>query len=170
VTFEDSDLEQLTAIDEIEVETHSKAGDVHRTIVWPLVRDGVVYLRSFHGPAGRWYREAVVDPGIALVIDGRRVPARAVPAADDASVEACSAALREKYRRSYSLQAMLAAATLPTTLRIEPAPVREPASALASATVREPAPVREPASAPTSATVREPAPVGEPAPAGRKGR
>ena len=123
--FGDSDLEELATIKEIEVETHSKAGEVHRTIVWPLVRDGVVYLRSFHGPAGRWYREALADPSITLVIDGRHVPARAVPAADDASVEACSAALREKYRRSYSLQAMLAPATFPTTLRIEPAAARE---------------------------------------------
>ena len=127
MTFGESDLEQLAATEEVEVETHSKAGDAHRAIVWPLVRDGVVYLRSFHGPAGRWYRETLADPDIALVIEGRRVPARAVPAPDDASVEACSAALREKYRRSYSLAAMLAPATLPTTLRIEPA--RQPASA-----------------------------------------
>jgi hypothetical protein len=122
VRFEESDLERLAATREIEVETHSMAGEVHRTVVWPLVGDGVVYLRSFHGPDGRWYREARADPNIALVIDGRRVPARAVPAPDDASIEACSAALREKYRRSYSLGAMLAPATLPTTLRIEPAP------------------------------------------------
>jgi hypothetical protein len=145
VTFGESDLEQLAATEEVEVETHSKAGDVHRAIVWPLVRDGVVYLRSFHGPAGRWYREALADPDIALVIEGQRVPARAVPAPDDASVEACSAALREKYRRSYSLAAMLAPATLPTTLRIEtsPAPGKR-------------APQRIPA--------------GEPAPAGSKAR
>ncbi len=135
--FGESDLEQLATIREIEVETHSKAGEVHRAIVWPLVRDGVVYLRSFHGPDGRWYREAVADPGIALVIDGRRVPVRAVPAPDDASVEACSAALREKYRRSYSLAAMLAPATLPTTLRIEPS----------SARARKEVPAREPAAA-----------------------
>jgi hypothetical protein len=145
VTFGESDLEQLAATEEVEVETHSKAGDVHRAIVWPLVRDGVVYLRSFHGPAGRWYREALADPDIALVIEGRRVPARAVPAPDDASVEACSEALREKYRRSYSLAAMLAPATLPTTLRIEPSA----------------APGKQ---APPSTEV----PAGEPAPAGSK--
>ena len=127
MTFGESDLEQLATIREIEVETHSKAGEMHRTIVWPLVRHGVVYLRSFHGPDGRWYREALADPEIALVIKGRRVPARAVSAPDDDSVEACSAALREKYRRSYSLAAMLAPATLPTTLRIEAA--RQPATA-----------------------------------------
>jgi hypothetical protein len=128
VRFGESDLEQLAATEEIEVETQPKAGAAHRTIVWPLVRDGVVYLRSFHGPDGRWYREALADPNIALVIDGHPLPARAVHAPDEASIEACSAALRDKYRGSYSLRAMLAPAVLPTTLRIEPAPAREAAA------------------------------------------
>jgi hypothetical protein len=129
VTFEESDLEQLATAEEIAVETRSISGEVHRTIVWPLVRDSTVYLRSYHGPRGRWYREALADPDIALVIDGRRVPARVVLATDEASVEACSAALREKYRRSYSLAAMLTPEVLPTTLRIEAATVPAPSPA-----------------------------------------
>ena len=121
VKFGESDLDLLATTREIRVETRSKSGDVHRTIVWPLVRDGAVYLRSYRGPDGRWYREALADPDIALLFDRRRVPARAVPALDAVSVEACSTALKEKYRRSYSLEAMLEPAVLPTTLRIEPA-------------------------------------------------
>ena len=120
MTFEESDLDLLATTKEIRVETRSKSGDVHKTIVWPLVRDGVVYLRSYRGPKGRWYREALADPEIALLFDRRRVAARAVRATDDASVEACSAALRDKYKRSYSLEAMLVPEVLPTTLRIEP--------------------------------------------------
>jgi hypothetical protein len=123
VTFEESDLDLLASMEEIRVETRSQAGDTHKTIVWPLVRHGVVYLRSYKGPSGRWYREALADPEIALLFDRRRLPARALPATDAASVEACSAALRDKYRRSHSLEAMLAPAVLPTTLRIEPAAV-----------------------------------------------
>ena len=120
MTFEESDLDLLATTKEIRVETRSAAGEVHRTIVWPLVREGVVYLRAYKGPSGRWYREAVADPEIALLFDRRRIPARAVSATDPASVEACSEALRAKYRRSYSLAAMLAPSVLPTTLRIEP--------------------------------------------------
>ena len=120
MTFEESDLDLLASTKEIRVETRSKAGEVHKTIVWPVVRDRVVYLRSYKGPDGRWYREALADPEIALLFDRRRVAARAVPATDAASVEACSAALRDKYPRSYSLEAMLVPAVLPTTLRIEP--------------------------------------------------
>jgi hypothetical protein len=129
VTFEDSDLDLLAATEEIRVETRSSAGEVHKTIVWPVVRDGVVYLRSYKGEQGRWYREAVADPEIALLFDRRRIPARAVAATDEASVEACSAALRDKYPRSYSLDAMLVPAVLPTTLRIERAPTAEAATA-----------------------------------------
>jgi hypothetical protein len=121
VTFEESDLDLLATTKEIRVETRSRSGEVHTTIVWPLVRDGVVYLRSYRGPDGRWYREALADPDIALRFGRRRLPARAVPATDAESVEACSQALREKYRRSYSLEAMLAPSVLPTTLRIEAA-------------------------------------------------
>ena len=123
MTFEDSDLDLLATTKEIRVETRSAAGEVHKTIVWPVVRDGVVYLRSYKGPSGRWYREALADPDVALFFDRRRLAARAIPATDAASVEACSEALREKYRRSYSLEAMLVPDVLPTTLRIEPAPV-----------------------------------------------
>ena len=131
MTFEESDLDLLATTKEIRVETRSAAGEVHKTIVWPVVRDGVVYLRSYRGPSGRWYREALADPEIALLFDRRRLPARAVPATDAASVEACSEALRDKYRRSYSLEAMLAPELLPTTLRIEPAQVGAAAGATA---------------------------------------
>lgn len=132
MTFEESDLDLLATAKEIRVETRSAGGEVHKTIVWPLVRDGVVYLRSYRGPGGRWYREALADPEIVLLFDRRRLAARAIPATDAASVEACSEALREKYRRSYSLEAMLAPDVLPTTLRIEPAAVGAEAGARSS--------------------------------------
>ena len=78
MTFEESDLDRLASAKEIRVETRSQAGEVHKTIVWPLVRDGVVYLRSYKGPGGRWYREALAEPEIALLFDSRRLPPRAV--------------------------------------------------------------------------------------------
>jgi len=121
VKFPDSDLAVLGETQEIEIETRSATGAVHQATVWPLVRDGVVYLRSYKGPAGRWYRDIRNDPWIALSADGFRVEGRAVVADDPASIEACSAALREKYPESYSLAAMLVDEVLPTTVRIEPA-------------------------------------------------
>jgi hypothetical protein len=121
VTFAQSDLTALDAAEEIEIETRAQGGDLRRTIVWPIVRHDVVYLRSYRGPTGRWYREALADPEVALHVDGRRLAATAVPASDPSSVEACSDGLRAKYPSSYSLGAMLVDEVLPTTLRLVPA-------------------------------------------------
>ena len=119
--FEESDLAAMAATKEVDIETRSPSGEAHRTIIWIVEQDGTVYIRSYRGPRGRWFREAVADPEVAIHVDGRRVAARAVPATDPASVEACSAGLRAKYRRSYSLQAMLVDDVLPTTLKLVPA-------------------------------------------------
>ena len=122
MSFEESDLAAMAAAKEVDIETRSKAGKAHRTIIWIVERDGAIYVRSYRGPSGRWYREAVADPEVAVHVHGRRVAARAVPATDPTSVEACSEGLRAKYRRSQSLQAMLVDDVLPTTLKLEPAP------------------------------------------------
>jgi hypothetical protein len=121
VRFEDSDLAAIAAAKEVDIETRSPAGETHRTIIWIVEQDGTVYIRSYRGPRGRWYREALADPDVAIHVDGRRVPAQAVPATDPASVEACSEGLRAKYPRSQSLRAMLVDDVLPTTLKLVPA-------------------------------------------------
>jgi hypothetical protein len=121
VQFPEADLAALTAAKEIEIETRSVSGVVHRTIIWVVARDRAVYVRSVNGPTARWYREATADPSIALHVGGRRLTARAIAAADAPSVEACSAGLRAKYRPSPSLDSMLADEVLSTTLRVEPA-------------------------------------------------
>ena len=105
---------------EIEVITTRPDGTPRRTVVWPVVYDGVAYVRSYRGRAGRWYQEALADPDAALAVGGRDVPVRLVPARDPASVDACSAALARKYVGDASLPAMLVDDVLPTTLRIEP--------------------------------------------------
>jgi hypothetical protein len=129
VTFSQDDLAALAAEEEIKIETRSPSGEAHRTIVWVVVQDGVVYIRSVNGATARWYREALADPSVVIHVGGRRrsaaapraIPARVVPASDPASVEACSAALRAKYATDPSLGTMLREHTLPTTLRVEAA-------------------------------------------------
>jgi hypothetical protein len=122
VRFGESDLAALRAAKEIKIETQSATGVTHRTTIWVAEHDGTIYIRSVDGAGARWYREAT-SPGrpVAVHVDGRRLPVKVEHAADAASVEACSAGLAAKYRRSYSLQAMLLDHTLPTTVRVEPA-------------------------------------------------
>jgi hypothetical protein len=80
-----------------------------------------VLIRSYRGPGARWYREALADPSVVLHVDGRSLPARAIPAPDEATIKAASAALRKKYRGDPSLASMLRAEILDTTMRVDPA-------------------------------------------------
>ncbi|HZM73695.1 MAG TPA: DUF2255 family protein [Candidatus Polarisedimenticolia bacterium] len=118
---DERDLADLDAAKEVRIETRAADGAVHRTIIWVMVEGGEVYIRSYRGPTARWYREALERPDVALHVSKRRIPFRAVPATDAASIAACSAGLERKYRRSYSLGAMLREDVLGTTLRLDPA-------------------------------------------------
>ncbi len=122
VRFDETDLAAMAAADEVEIETRAPGGPIHRTIIWIVVRDGTVHVRSVRGERGRWYREALANPEVAVHVDGRRVAARAVPAADPASSEAISAALRDKYARDPALRSMLREHTLAANFRLEPVP------------------------------------------------
>ena len=70
--FAESDLAAMAAAKEVDIETRSPAGEAHRTIIWIVEREGTVYVRSYRGPRGRWFREAVADPEVAIHVDGRR--------------------------------------------------------------------------------------------------
>lgn len=127
MTFDESDRAAIAAAQEVRIETRSPAGETHRTIIWIVEHEGEIFIRSVNGPGARWYREALADPNIAIHVRGRRIPAKAIPATDPASVEACSEGLRAKYERSRSLDSMLLPKTLPTTLRLEPVEAAEAA-------------------------------------------
>jgi hypothetical protein len=105
----------LATMKEVDIETASG-----RVTIWPVVEEGQVYVRSWLGEKGRWYREILVDPDAVLHVGREAVPVRAVPAADPESVERASKALRRKYHRSQSLRSMLREEILGTTLRLEP--------------------------------------------------
>jgi hypothetical protein len=79
-----------------------------------------VFIRTYRGPTSRWYREIIAGPG-ALVVNGQRIPVRAIAAPDSASVKRVSDGFRKKYRKGSSLDSMLVPLVLPTTLRLEPA-------------------------------------------------
>ena len=78
-----SDLE---TVPEIDVETRSAVGEVHRTTIWAVV-DGVdVYVRSLRGSAGRWYQELTAAPDTVIHVAGEAVPIHAVLAPDVESI------------------------------------------------------------------------------------
>jgi hypothetical protein len=123
-SFDPDILKLLDDTEEVRIETR-RDGDSpeHRTIIWVVVVEGEVFVRSVRGPKGRWYREISSNPEGALHVEEDRIPVRAAPATDEATVDAVSAAFRSKYQQSSpaSTEAMVRTETLPTTLKLAPA-------------------------------------------------
>ena len=105
---------------EVDIETRSPKGAAHAVPIWVVVDGDDVFIRTYRGPTSRWYRELLAAGG-ALVVDGKRIPVKAIPAADSASVKRVSDGYRKKYRKGSSLDSMLVPLVLPTTVRLEPA-------------------------------------------------
>ena len=123
-SFDPEILGLLDDTKEVRIETR-RDGDSpeHRTIIWVVVVEGEVFVRSVRGAKGRWYREISSNPEGALHVHNDRLPVRAAPATEEATVDAVSAAFRSKYQQSSpaSTEAMVRPETLPTTLKLSPA-------------------------------------------------
>jgi hypothetical protein len=112
---------RLEAAREIDIET--RAGNdapVHRTTVWVVVDGDDVFVRSYRGESGRWYREISGNPDAVVHLDEDSQPVRAVPASDPESVQRVSDGYRSKYADSSVVDSMLTDEVEPTTLRLEP--------------------------------------------------
>lgn len=124
-SFDPETLRLLNESEEVAIETRRDADSpTHRTIIWTVVVNGEVFVRSVRGGKGRWYREVSSKPSDAALHAGdRRIPVRAVPATDGAIVEAVSGAYKSKYERKWPgpTAGMVRPEALPTTLRLEPA-------------------------------------------------
>jgi len=114
-------LNQLANTDEIEIETRSATGRTHRTIIWVMVDNNDVYVRSVRGQNGRWYQEIIANPDAAIHLDGQRLAVYALPVTDEALIAQVSNNILQKYRGSPSARSMVRKEILPTTLRLEPA-------------------------------------------------
>jgi hypothetical protein len=123
-SFDAETLRLLDETKEVRIETR-RDGDSpeHRTIIWVVVVEGEVFVRSVRGPRGRWYREISSNPEGALHVQDDRIAVQAGPATDGPTVDAVSAAFRSKYQQSSpaSTEAMVRPETLPTTLKLSPA-------------------------------------------------
>ena len=120
MTFTTDTLESIDAAHEVHIETCAQDGRAYRTVIWIMVEDGAVYVRSVRGDDGRWYQRATANPAVKIVVGSVEIDAVARAAPDEQSVRSASEGLRRKYSPGPSLDAMLAPAVLHTTLRLEP--------------------------------------------------
>lgn len=122
MAFNQATLRALDAAREVRIETERPDGRPRSTIIWVVVDDGAVFVRSHRGDRGHWYQAArEAGARLALTVNGERIPVRAEPADDDASIRRCSIALEHKYAGDPSTPSMLQPYNLATTLRLHPA-------------------------------------------------
>ncbi|GAA1525964.1 DUF2255 family protein [Kribbella lupini] len=118
-TWTAEELATLDRIDEIRVAGRRKDGSLRTlTIVWHVVVDGSLYVRSVRGAEGAWYQGVVHHHEGAIAWDGET---RAVSFIPDTTVDdQLDAAYYKKYGTGSSSQAITNAAARATTLRVEP--------------------------------------------------
>ena len=117
-TFDAAILALLRSTREVRIRTarHRNRG----VVIWIVVADDAVFVRSVRGARGKWFA-AAADGQAVLEVGDRQLPVRVIPVSDDATIEAVSQAFLSKYATSPYAQSIVAPDTLPTTLRLDPA-------------------------------------------------
>ncbi len=106
---------------EVRIETSGDGTKAHSTVIWVVVDDqGRVLIRSYRGPAARWYREALTNSRVTIDVAGRKIPARAQVATDEGRITAATAELRAKYPDDPATPTMVSEGVVSTTLELVP--------------------------------------------------
>jgi hypothetical protein len=117
--FDADTLRELRDVREVAIRTekHPKSA----VVIWVVVADDEVFVRSVYGTKGRWYRDLAAGGPATLEFAGRRrLAVQAIPVSDAAAVDRASREYLRKYQQSTHAQEMVRSETLPTTLRLEP--------------------------------------------------
>ena len=117
-TFDAATLASLHSTKEVRIRTarHKRNG----IVIWVVVADDAVFVRSVRGPTGKWYVAAAAEGQATLEVGGRQLPVQVVPIADQGAIEAVSQAFLTKYATSPYAKSIVAPDTLSTTLRLDP--------------------------------------------------
>ena len=76
-------------------------------VIWIVVADDEVFVRSWRGARGRWYRDLAAGGPAALEFAGRRLEVQAIPASDATSLARASAEFLRKYQPSSHAREMV---------------------------------------------------------------
>jgi len=116
--FDADTLQELRDVRELRIRTgeHPKTA----VVMWIVVADDEVFVRSWLGVRGRWYRDLAAGGPTTLEFAGRRLEVQAFPASDADSIARASAEFLRKYQPSSHAREMVRSEILSTTLRLEP--------------------------------------------------
>jgi hypothetical protein len=116
--FDADALRGLRSAKEVRIRTEKHPGSA--VVIWVVVADDAVFVRSFRGAGGRWYRDLAAGGDATLEVSGRRLAVRATPEREPAVLERASQEYLRKYSSSTYAKAMVNQDILATTLRLEP--------------------------------------------------
>ena len=110
----------LGGVNEVTVVVPAPGRPAVRAPIWIVTVDGALYVRSWKGEAGIWYRRARRYARGSIVAAGHEHPVRFVPAAEPGLDARIDQEYLRKYGRSPYSQAMTQPPAAGTTLRLEP--------------------------------------------------
>lgn len=117
-SFDADTLRVLGDVQEVSIRTQRHPRSA--VVIWVVVAEGDVFVRSFRGTNGRWYRDLAAGGPATLEFGGRQLAVQAMPANDKDAALRASRAYLTKYGASSYAQAMVRPDLLATTLRLEP--------------------------------------------------
>ena len=116
--FDADTLRELHDLREVSIRTEKHPDSA--VVIWVVVADNEVFVRSVRGSKGRWYRDIATGGSATLEFAGHRLAVQAVPVSDADSIARASREYLRKYETSPYAQSVVRAEVLPTTLRLEP--------------------------------------------------
>ena len=119
-----NDLEQIGAAEELQLATFKKDGSLRKPVIlWVVGVGGELYVRSYRGREGAWFRHVQLRPEGRIVADGVTKDVMFVDASSDEALNnKIDAAYQSKYRR-YSatyVGPMITRQARATTLKLVP--------------------------------------------------
>jgi hypothetical protein len=116
--FDADTLRELHDAQEVAIRTGKHQGSA--VVIWVVVADDEVFVRSVRGSKGRWYRDLATGGFATLEFAGRQLAVQAFPTSDADSIARAGREYLRKYQPSSYAQSMVRAEVLSTTLRLEP--------------------------------------------------
>jgi len=118
----DTSLSQLLDRErEVYVRVTRRDGKIGELPIWIVTVDGEAYVRSYLADRGAWYRRALANGRMTLVVRSTAHPVVVEPIRDEALNRRISEAFVAKYGNRGPARTMVSEPVTATTLRVSPA-------------------------------------------------
>ena len=111
--FDADTLRELHDCREVAIRTEKHPDSA--VVIWVVVANDEVFVRSVRGNKGRWYRDLAAGGAATLEFGGRGLAVQALPASDTDAITRASREYLRKYQPSPYAQSMVRTEVLPTT-------------------------------------------------------